>query len=114
LTEDWGRFNRLIFGEIAHELPDLFRLWVREGLMEIWNLLEKIIRRGQAAGEFRKDADAKAAARFIYSGLSHQVLLHEHMGIGKVDKISTRQILEGSLDLVIRGLAAGVKEGRKS
>lgn len=113
MTEEWGRYNQLIFGEIIHELPGIFRLWAKEGLMQIWDFLEKIIRKGQAIGEFRGDVDARAVSRFIYSGLSHQALLQIHMGIGKIDKCSPQQIFDGALDLVLRGLRT-TREGAKS
>ncbi len=112
--ETWGSYAKLIFGEIAHELPEVFRLSVQDGLLRIWGFVEGVIREGQKSGEFRKDANAKAIARFIHSGLSHQALLQVHMGIGKLDRCPPAQILEASIDLVLRGLKDGMPQGKKS
>jgi AcrR family transcriptional regulator len=59
MTEDWGRFNKLIFGEIAHELPALFELWAKEGLMEVWALVE----RSSATGRLPANSARKSTPR---------------------------------------------------
>jgi AcrR family transcriptional regulator len=114
LTEDWGRCCKLILGEIANELPRLFQDWARKGLLPGWRLCEKVIEEGCRSGEFRRDTDAKIAARLLYSGLSHQAFLQVHMGLGKWDRCAPAQILESSLDLVIRGLKENPPRGKKS
>jgi AcrR family transcriptional regulator len=111
--EDWGRYTKLMFGEIANELPDIFLLSIQQSLLRVWKFTEDVIREGQKSGEFRKDANAKAIARFIHSGLSYQALLQVHMGIAKLDRCPLAQIFESSLDLVIRGLKDGTSQGKK-
>jgi len=113
LTENWGRFHKLILGEIANELPELFRFWIRKGALPSWRLAEKIIRDGQTTGEFRADADAAGVARFAMSGLTQQAFLQTHLGVRKLDDCPPERILEGGLDLIIRGLVAG-KQGKKT
>jgi AcrR family transcriptional regulator len=114
LSADVGRFHKLMLGEILVEIPELFRLWARKGLLQSWKLAEKIIREGQASGEFRAEADAAGAARFAMAGLSYQALLHEHMGVAKLDPYPAAGILGGAVDIMIRGLlAAGKPGGRK-
>jgi len=103
-VDDWGRFNKLMLGEIATELPKLFQLWAKKGLMQAWRLTEQIIEEGQQTGEFRKDAHAKSIARLLHSGLSHQASLQWHMGLGKHDRFLPAQALDASLDFAIRGL----------
>ena len=112
--ETWGSYNKLIFGEIAHELPELFRQSVQQGLLRIWGFMEDVIREGQKNREFRKDANAKAIARFLHSGLSHQALLQVHLGIDKIDRLPLAQIPDAAIDLVIRGLKDDASPGKKS
>ena len=111
--EQIGRFHMLILGEIAVELPELFKLWIRKGTMQSWKLAEKIIKEGQASGEFREEADAAGIARFALSGLSYQALLREHMGVNKLDPYPSAGILASGMDIVIRGLLKGKSGGRK-
>lgn len=101
---DWGRFHRLMFGEIANELPSLFRLWIQKGTLQGWRLVEGVIRQGQAAGAFRKDADAKGIAQFAVSGLSHQAYLMAHIGGGKWDTCPADRVFASAFDLLIAGL----------
>ena len=115
--EAWGSYTKLMFGEIAHELPELFKQSIQQGLLRVWGFMEDVIKEGQKRGEFRKDANAKAVARFVHSGLSHQALLQVHMGVGKFDRCPLPQIPEAAIDLVIRGLKNGVpnhERGKKS
>jgi AcrR family transcriptional regulator len=105
MTSEWGSFHRLIFGEIAHELPALFEKWARQSVVgAAWRILEGILREGQKRGEFRADADVKSVARFLYSGLSHQAMLRAHMGFDKFDPMAHDRILATSFDLTLRGL----------
>ncbi len=102
---EWGRVHRLIFGEIASELPAVFKHWAKQGIMEGWRLAEQVIRQGQASGEFRPDADAAAFARLIYSGLSHQALLRSHMGLQELDPLEDGRILTAAKDLACSALS---------
>ncbi|MDB5104953.1 MAG: TetR/AcrR family transcriptional regulator [Fibrobacteres bacterium] len=113
LTEDWGRAHKLILGEIAVELPDLFRIWIRKGILQSWKLAERIIQDGQAAGEFRAEADAAGAARYAMAGLTYQAFLQVHMGVAKLDPYPMAGIPESGMDLVIRGLQRAGKSGGK-
>jgi AcrR family transcriptional regulator len=113
LTPEIGRFQKLMLGEIFVELPELFKLWIRKGVAQSWRLGEKIIREGQASGEFRADADAAAVARYAMSGLSYQALLRGHMGVDKLDPCPDEAIFASAIDLVIRGLRKDKPAGRK-
>jgi len=104
MSPDWGNFHRLIYGEIAHELPDLFEKWARQSLLRAWAMIEGIVREGQASGEFREDVDVKAFARFLYSGLSHQALLRTHMRFDVFDPMERDRIFVTTIDLALRGL----------
>ena len=113
LSGDVGRFQKLVLGEIAVELPELFRLWARKGMVRNWKLVEKIIHEGQASGEFRAEADAAGIARYAMSGLSYQAFLQKHMGIDALDTYPTAGILASATDIVIRGLLSGEPARRK-
>jgi hypothetical protein len=110
-TDDWGRVQNLMHGEIAETAPELFRFWIRNGLLRGWKLLAGIIAAGQAAGEFRADADAAALARFLISGLMNQAFLQLHKGIGKLDAFPVERIYAAALGTVLAGLRAAPAAG---
>jgi AcrR family transcriptional regulator len=112
LTEDWGRVQKLMHGEIAAAAPELFRFWIRNGMLQGWKLIADLIEAGQAAGEFRKDVDARGAARFAMSGLANQAFLQVHMGVCKLDDYPVKRTLATGLDLLLQGLRAPAK-GKK-
>jgi AcrR family transcriptional regulator len=104
LTEDWGRLHKLMHGEIADEAPELYRLWIRNGLLRGWRMVAGILAEGQAAGEFRPEADAEALARFVLSGLMNQAFLQVHMGIGKLDAFPLDRIYAAGVDTLLAGI----------
>jgi AcrR family transcriptional regulator len=104
MTEDWGRVHKLMHGEIADEAPELYRLWIRNGLLRGWRLMAGILAEGQAAGEFRADADAEALARFFLSGLMTQAFHRIHMGIGKLDAFPIDRIYAAGVDALLAGI----------
>jgi AcrR family transcriptional regulator len=97
LTPAVGVWQRLIVSEIVTDSPPIFRAWAR-GLVNRWAVVERLVREGQAAGEFRPDADASVTARMIISGLSHQALFHEHLGIRKLAPCDLDRIFNSALD----------------
>jgi AcrR family transcriptional regulator len=114
LTDDWGRVQNLMHGEIAEAAPELFRFWIRNGLLRGWKLLAGIIAEGQAAGEFRSEADAAALARFLISGLMNQAFLQLHKGIGKLDAFPVDRIYAAGVGTILAGLrAAPPASGKK-
>jgi AcrR family transcriptional regulator len=112
LTEDWGRVHKLLHGEIAEEAPELFRFWIRNGLLRGWKRIADVIAEGQAAGEFRRNADAEGIARVLVSGLLNQAFLQAHMGVSKLDRFPLSRILASGLDLALHGLRA--EPGRRT
>ncbi|MDB5050171.1 MAG: TetR family transcriptional regulator [Fibrobacteres bacterium] len=110
---DFMRFHRLMFGEIARELPLLFQYWIQNGTVRGWKLLEGIIREGQESGAFRKNADAQGVAQFALSGLFHQAYLQAHIGTKNRSACPPDRILQSVLDLLITGLKPIKLAGKK-
>jgi AcrR family transcriptional regulator len=110
---DWLQFHRLMFGEIANELPVLFQFWLQKGTLRGWKLIEGIIRQGQEAGSFRKDADAQGIAQFALSGLFHQAYLQAHIRSKKWGTCPPGRIFESAFDLLITGLKPIKPAGKK-
>jgi TetR/AcrR family transcriptional regulator len=103
LTTQWGLWQRMILGEVATDAPDVFAAWAR-GLAQRWRLVETLIREGQRRGEFRRRADAAVIARLIVSGLSHQALLHVHLGVRRFAPCALDRLFDSSLDHLLHGL----------
>jgi AcrR family transcriptional regulator len=109
LTPAVGVWQRLIVSEIVTDSPPIFRAWAR-GLVNRWALVERLIREGQATGEFESGADAGVAARMIISGLSHQALFHEHLGIRKLAPCDLDRIFDSALAQFFGSLTTPVSD----
>jgi AcrR family transcriptional regulator len=107
LTPAVGVWQRLIVSEIVTDSPPIFRAWAK-GLVNRWAVVERLIREGQATGEFTPDADATVAARMIISGLSHQALFHQHLGIRKLAPCDLDRLLDAALEQFFASLTAPV------
>ena len=105
LTPAVGVWQRLIVSEIVTDSPPIFRAWAR-GLVNRWALVERLIREGQATGEFQPGVDASVAARMIISGLSHQALFHEHLGIRKLAPCDLDRLFDSALTQFFVSLTA--------
>jgi TetR/AcrR family transcriptional regulator, cholesterol catabolism regulator len=103
LTTQAGLWQRLVVSEMVTDAPDVFSAWAR-GLVQRWRLLERLIKDGQRAGEFRRGADAAVIARTTLSALSHQALLHVHFGVGKLAPCALDRLFESSVDQLLHGL----------
>jgi hypothetical protein len=100
-------WQRLIVSEIVTDSPPIFRAWAK-GLVNRWAVVERLIREGQATGEFTPAADATVAARMIISGLSHQALFHQHLGIRKLAPCDLDRLLDAALEQFFASLTAPV------
>jgi AcrR family transcriptional regulator len=103
LTTQAGLWQRLVVSEMATEAPDVFAAWAR-GLVQRWRLVETLIKEGQDSGEFRRSADAAVMARMIVSALSHQALLHVHLGVRRFAPCSVARLFDSSMDHLLQGL----------
>lgn len=97
LSAHVGVWQRLLVSEIVTDAPSIFRAWAK-GLTNRWSLVERLIREGQSTGEFSAGVDATVAARMIISGLSHQALFHEHLGVKRLAPCDLNRIFESALE----------------
>lgn len=104
LTPAVGVWQRLLVSEIVTDAPPVFRAWAK-GLVHRWTVVERLIREGQAAGEFDRHVDALVAARMMISGLSHQALFHEHLGVKRLAPCDLDRIFESALQQFFTALA---------
>lgn len=103
LTKQSGLWQRLLVSEIVTEAPDVFEVWAR-GLVQRWRLVEQLIKEGQRTGEFRREADAKVAARMIVSALSHQALFHVHLGVRRFAPCDPERLFTSAVTQLLNGL----------
>lgn len=104
-TPQYGLWQRMIVGEMVDEAPEVFAAWA-QGLVRQWRFAERLIRQGQADGEFRRGVDAAVTARLMVSGLAHEALFHMHLGLSRFAPCSLDRLFRSSLDLFLNGLRA--------
>jgi len=103
LTPRAGLWQRMLVSEIVTDAPDVFAVWAR-GLVQTWLAVERLIKEGQRAGEFRRDLDAKVAARMIVSALSHQALFHVHLGVRRFAPCDADRLFTSAVAQLLNGL----------
>ena len=103
LTPQHGLWQRLLVSEIVTEAPGVFAVWAR-GFVQRWRIVEQLIKEGQRAGEFRRDADAEVAARMIVAGLSHQALFHVHFGMRRFAPCEADRLFASAVTQLLHGL----------
>ena len=108
-----ARMHRLIMGELRTELPDLFDSAMRAGPMHVWRLVGEILLDGQRSGELGTHFEAKAAARFLVSGLMHQALLLTDLHERGLDATPPDQISEAAMEVLLHGILPGAASARR-
>lgn len=112
LTSQSGLWQRVVIAEMPAEAPRVFAAWAR-GVAQRWRFVERLIKEGQTAGEFRRSADATVASRFILSALTYQALLHVHLGMRRFAPCSTDRLFDASVDQWLQGLRSAARPSRK-
>jgi AcrR family transcriptional regulator len=107
LTSHWGIWQRMLISEIVAEAPQIFHA-AAEGLVGRWKTVARLIEEGQSAGEFRRDVNAAVAARMIVSGLSHQALFHEHLGVKRLAPCDLDHIFDSAFQQFLISLSGPV------
>ncbi len=103
LTPESGLWQRVVMAEMPAEAPRVFTAWAR-GLAQRWRFIARLITEGQRSGEFRRGADAAVASRFILSALTHQALLHVHLGVRRIAPCSNDRLFRSSVEQWLNGL----------
>ena len=106
-----GALLRLMIGEVSIEAPELFRAWLTETVTQGCDELAAAVRDGQAAGEFRPEADADVAARMFLSGVLMQALMQHH-GLGDADALPLARRIDAGVELFLHSLRPGAAPAR--
>ena len=96
-------WQQMLVSEIATDAPEVFAAWA-QGFVARWESVERLIKEGQRSGEFRRDADAHAAARTIVSSLTHQALFHVHLGLHRFAPYRRDRLCTSLITQFLRGL----------
>jgi AcrR family transcriptional regulator len=103
-TDESRRLLHVVFQELHANDPKLFARTVLNNLVEGWALIARLIERGKASGEFRKDADAEVAARVFTSGLVLQQLWRGDFGLDELDPFDKDRMVESTIELFLQSL----------
>ena len=103
LTAESGLWQRVVMAEMPAEAPRVFAALAR-GLAHRWRFIARLNTEGQRSGEFRRGADATVASRFILSALTHQALLHVHLGVRRIAPCSNDRLFRSSVEQWLNGL----------
>lgn len=104
LEPEQARVMRLVTGELSQDAPDLAKALLRKTVVRGWQHIQRLIEEGQAAGEFRADADAEMIARLFMSGMVHQAQLLTHPCLGDAAPASPERLAEAAIDFLLQGL----------
>lgn len=103
-TEEARRLMQVVFLDLHTAAPKLFARSVHNTLVEGWALIAKLIERGKATGEFRRDADAEVAVRIFTSGLILQQLWRGTTGLDKLDPFDKDRMVDSAIELFLHSL----------
>ncbi len=104
LSPEASTLTRIVICDVSQAAPALFHKWVELVLLRGARVAEELIREGQWNGEFRRDVDPAAAARFLATAVQMQAMLYVGMGVMALDPINVVTMLDTSLDIFLRGL----------
>lgn len=102
--EQMTRIARLVQGELGH-FPELARFYFDEVILRARRLVEEVLARGTAAGEFRPSANG-FAARGLSSLLVHTAQVQCFYHSFDPQALSEEQAIEGLIDLYLHGVLA--------
>jgi AcrR family transcriptional regulator len=102
--EPMTRIARLVQGELGH-FPELARFYFDEVILRARRLIEQVLERGVAAGEFRPSPN-RFAARGLSSLLVHTAQLQCYFHSFDPQGLTDEQAVEGLIDLYLHGVLA--------
>lgn len=104
-----ARIARLVHSEL-HEFPELARFYFDEVILRGRRMIQSVLDRGVASGEFRADLHGFAAR-----GLPHLMVFSAQsqcfFSAMDPDRIGDAQVLDGILDLFLHGVEARPSAG---
>ena len=98
------RISRLVQSELSH-FPELARFYFDEVILRARRLVEEVLERGTAAGEFRPSTNG-FAARGLSSLLVHTAQVQCFYHSFDPRALSEEQAVEGLIDLYLHGVLA--------
>jgi AcrR family transcriptional regulator len=102
--EQMMQLARMVQGELPH-FPELARFYFDEVILRARRLIEQVLQRGVATGEFRPSATG-FAARGLSSMLVHTAHLQCFFHRFDPQALSEEQAVEGLIDLYLHGVLA--------
>ena len=111
LEPDWGAAFRFLIGEVSIEFPSIFQKWAKEGPIQGWGLIGRLVEKGIVDGEFRRDVDPEVAGRMILSSLMAQAALHVHLGLHELAPCDNDRIFDSTVDIFLHGLTVTHRSG---
>ena len=107
--EQMTRISRLVQGELGH-FPELARFYFDEVILRARRMVEEVLERGSAAGEFRPSAHG-FAARGLSSLLVHTAQVQCFYRTYDPQALTEDQAIEGLIDLYLHGVLARPLQG---
>jgi hypothetical protein len=98
------RIARLVQGELGH-FPELARFYFDEVILRARRLVEQVLERGTATGEFRPSTNG-FAARGLSSLLVHTAQVQYFFHHFDPQALTDEQAIEGLIDLYLHGVLA--------
>ncbi len=102
--EQMTRIARVVQGELGH-FPELARFYFDEVILRARHLIEQVLERGAATGEFRPTVNG-FAARGLSSLLVHTAQVQCFFHRFDPQALSDQQAVEGLIDLYLHGVLA--------
>ena len=108
--EEMMQLARVVQGELPH-FPELARFYFDEVILRARRLVQQVLERGRATGEFRPGA-GDFAARGLSSMLVHTAQVQCFFHRFDPQALSEEQAVEGLIDLYLHGVLAHPAEPR--
>jgi AcrR family transcriptional regulator len=94
----------LLVRGVAHEVPRVHDDWLANGPVLLWTLIAQLVDEGQAAGEFRADANGDIAARVLVSGLMLQLIWQQHAAEVPPLRVDETRLIDTSIEQFLAAL----------
>jgi AcrR family transcriptional regulator len=110
-TTQLGGIPKLMFSE-CRNFPEIGKFYYEEVISRGHLLVQTVLERGMRSGEFR-GMDANNAMRMILAPLVFLLLWRHSFEFCDNKRVNPEEFLDQHLDMVVNGLAPGVREQKK-